>query len=269
MKRRKAKREGFTLLESSIFRRGLFAAWRGSEPTTGFTLVEVMITLTILGFILLMISGSFRLGISSWERGESTRDEYQKVRIISQLISQQIKSAFPYRIKTQQAEGNYLAFEGKAEKVKFVSTLPIKGRQSGGWVYTIYEFKEGGSEGGQLVLYEQRVLNKNFFEEDPEAESAVPLLEGVSSVRFEYYREEDSEKNQTGGWVEEWNAKEEKALPRMFRMTILQKKGEKAERELPITVTASLPAYQFEEVRTGVTRGTIPTRAPGTRTLMR
>ena len=244
MKRRKAKREGFTF-------------------------VEVMITLTILGFILVMISGTLRLGISSWERGESTRDEYQEVRIISQLISQQIKSAVPYKIKTEQAEGNYLAFEGKAQRVKFVSTLPIKGRHSGGWVYATYEFKEGGSEGGELVLYEQRVLNKNFFEEDPQEESAVPLLKRVSSVRFEYYREEDSEKNQTGGWVEEWNAKEEKELPRMVRMTILQKKGEKGEKELPITVAAFLPAYQFEEVRTGVTRGTIPTRAPGTRTLMR
>ncbi len=244
MKRRKAKREGFTF-------------------------VEVMITLTILGFILVMISGTLRLGISSWERGESTRDEYQEVRIISQLISQQIKSAVPYKIKTEQAEGNYLAFEGKAQRMKFVSTLPIKGRHSGGWVYSIYEFKEGGREGGQLVLYEQRVLNKNFFEEDPQEESAVSLLKRVSSVRFEYYREENSEKNQTGGWVEEWNAKEEKELPRMVRMTILQKKGEKGEKELPITVAAFLPAYQFEEVRTGVTRGTVPSTAPGTRTLMR
>ena len=235
----------------------------------GFTLIEVVITLTILGFILLMISGTFRLAISSWERGESTRDEYQKVRIVSQMISQQIKSAVPYKIKTQQAEGDYLAFEGKAQRVKFVSTLPMKGKHRGGWVYTIYEYKEGGRDGGQLVLYEQRVLNKNFFEQDPEEELAVPLLEGVSSVRFEYYREENSEKNQAGGWVEEWNAKEEKELPRMFRMTLLQKKGGKAEKELPITVAASLPANRFEEVRTGVTRGTIPTRSPGTRPLTR
>ena len=252
-------------MKSSRLIKDLISLRKVSKATAGFTLIEVVITLTVLGFILLMISGTFRLGISAWERGESTRDEYQKVRIISQLISQQIKSAVPYKIKTQQAEGNYLAFEGKAQKVKFVSTLPIKGRHSGGWVYSIYEFKEGGREGGQLVLYEQRVLNKNFFEEDPEEELAVSLLEGVSSVRFEYYREEDSEKNQTGGWVEEWNAKEEKGLPRMFRMTILQKKGEKGAKELPITVAAFLPAYQFEEVRTGVIRRTVPTGSPGTR----
>jgi general secretion pathway protein J len=256
-------------MESSIFTRGLFAAWRGSKATTGFTLVEVMITLTVLGFILLMISGTLRLGISSWERGESTRDEYQKLRIISQLISQQMKSAVPYKIKTQQAEGDYLAFDGKLQKVRFISTLPMRGNHPGGWVYAIYEFKEGGREGGQLVLYEQRVLNKNFFEADPEEELAVPLLEGVSSVRFEYYREEDSEKSQSGGWVEEWNAKEERELPRMFRMTILQKKDEKTEKELPITLEAFLPANRFEEVRTGVTRRTVPTRAPRERTLTR
>jgi general secretion pathway protein J len=254
------------IMKSSRLIKGLISSRKGSEVTTGFTLVEVMITLTILGFILVMISGTFRLGISSWERGESTSDEYQEMRIISQLISQQIKSAVPYKIKTQQAEGNYLAFEGKAQRLKFVSTLPIKGRHSGGWVYSIYEFQEGGREGGKLVLYEQRVLNKNFFEEDPQEESAVPLLERVSSVRFEYYKQEDSEENQTGGWVDEWSAKEEKELPRMVRMTILQKKGEK---ELPITVAAFLPAYEFEEVRTGMIRGTAPTRPAGTRTLFR
>ena len=33
--------------------------------TTGFTLLEVIIALTILGFILLIIFGAFRLGLSA------------------------------------------------------------------------------------------------------------------------------------------------------------------------------------------------------------
>src|SRR5512136_1586864 len=80
----------------------------------GFTLVEVMITLTILGFILLIIFGGFRLSFSAWERGDSTKEELQRRRIITQLISQQIKSIVPYRIKTEKAEGDYLAFQGKS-----------------------------------------------------------------------------------------------------------------------------------------------------------
>ena len=94
----------------------------------GFTLVEVVITLTVLGFILLIIYGAFRLGFSAVEKGESIKEEYQKMRIISQLITQQIKSVVPYKIKTQKAEGDYLAFEGKAHSLKFVSALSMKAK---------------------------------------------------------------------------------------------------------------------------------------------
>lgn len=225
--------------------------------TTGFTLIEVVVTLTILGFILLIIFGAFRLGLSAWERGESTKEEYQKARIVPQLISQQIKSIVAYKIKTQQAEGDYLAFEGKAHSLKFVSALPIKAKKPEGFVYAIYEFKEGGREGGRLVLYEQRVLNKDFFAEEPKEELAISLLEGISDIRFEYYREEDPLKNQTEEWVEEWSAKEERELPQALRMTIIQK-DQKGKEEVPITILASLPAYRFEEVRIGPVRRTIP-----------
>jgi prepilin-type N-terminal cleavage/methylation domain-containing protein len=216
--------------------------------TTGFTLVEVVITLTILGFICLIVFGAFRLGLSAWERGESVRDEYQEARIVSQLITQQVKSTVPFKIKPQQAEGDYLAFEGDARSLKFVSSLSVRGKQPEGLVYAKYEFKEEGSEGGRLVLYEERALNKDFFAEEPNEEGAVSLLEGVSSVRFEYFREEDLLNNIQEEWVEEWKAKDEKKLPKAFRMTIIRK-NQKGKEEPPITVFASVPAFRFEEVR--------------------
>jgi general secretion pathway protein J len=215
----------------------------------GFTLIEVVITLTILGLICLIIFGAFRLGLSAWERGESVKDEYQKVRIVSQLITQQVKSAVPYKIKPQEAEGDYLAFEGDARSLRFVSALPIKGKQPEGFVYAKYEFKEEGSEGGRLILYEEKALNKDFFAEEPKEELGVSLLEGVSSVRFEYFREEDPLNNQQEEWVEEWRAKDEKRLPKALKMTIIRK-NQKGTEEPPITVLASLPANRFEEVRT-------------------
>ena len=220
----------------------------------GFTLLEVMVTLTILGLILVVISEAFRLGLSAWERGESTREEYQKVRTISQLVCQQIKSSIPYKIKTQKAEGDYLAFEGKPHSIKFVSALPIKAREPQGFVYAIYEFQEEGNEGGRLVYYEQRVLNKNFFEEKPDEEMGVSLCEGISDVRFEYFREEDPEKNRTEGWFDEWNTKEEKELPKALRIKITLKNKKSEKEEVPLTLLVSISANRFEEIRTGPTR---------------
>ena len=223
----------------------------------GFTLIEVIITMTILGLILLIIFGAFRLGLSAWERGESIKEEFQKERIISQLISQQVKSMVPYKIKTQKAEGNYLAFEGKAHSLKFVSALSIKAKKPEGCVYVIYDFRKGGREGGRLILYEQRVLNKDFFEERPKEELEISLLEGISDVFFEYYREENKDKNWTEGWVEEWNAKEEKELPRALRIKITypaHREGGKNEREregiFSVPLLASISAHRFEEVKT-------------------
>jgi prepilin-type N-terminal cleavage/methylation domain-containing protein len=235
-------------MAKNLYRKRLLDSRRHVFSTTGFTLVEVVITLTILGFICLIIFGAFRLGLSAWDRGESVKDEYQRARIVSQLITQQVKSAVPFKIKPQQAEGDYLAFEGDAHSLKFVSSLPVRGKQPEGLVYAKYEFKEGGSEGGRLILYEEKALNKDFFAEEPKEERAASLLEGVSSVRFEYFREEDLSNNQQEEWVEEWKAKDEKRLPKALKMTIIRK-NQKGEEESPITVFASLPAFLYEEVR--------------------
>jgi general secretion pathway protein J len=222
--------------------------------SSGFTLLEVIVTLTILGFILLMVSGTFRLGLSSWEKGDTIKEDYQKIRMISQLVSRQMKSLVPYKIKTEKAEGNYLAFDGKAHSLRFVSALPIKARRPEGFVYVVYQFKDEGDKKGRLVLYEQRALNKDFFEDDLMEDLAVTLFGGVSQVRFEYYREADEEKNRKEEWVEEWNAKEEKELPKGVRMTIICWNGKGKEEASPITVLATVSAYQFEEMKAGLVR---------------
>lgn len=238
-------------------KRGLLTSDIEVFATTGFTLIEVMVTLTVLAFILLMIFGVFRLGLSAWEKGDSIKDEYQVVRIASQLISRQVKSLVPYKIKAQRAEGDYLAFEGKAHSLKFVSALPLRAKQPEGFVYAIYEFKEGG----RLVFYEERVLNKDFMEDKPKEESSVSLFAGISEVRFEYYQEENPEKNQVAAWVEEWDAKEKGEIPKAIRVTLIprEKKGDS-----PFSLLVSLPSHRFEEVRTAPSRRVIPSRPLGT-----
>jgi hypothetical protein len=213
-----------------------------------------MITLTILGLFLLMIFGVFRLGLSAWEKGESGKEEYQRMRIARQLISQQVKSVVPYKVKSQKAEGDFLAFEGKAHSLKFVSSLSLKARRPSGFVYAFYEFEEGGEKGGRLILYEGRVLNKNFMDDPPPQDTAVPLFEGLAEVRFEYYQEEDPEKNRAEAWVEQWSAKEEKELPKALRMTLVSRKGSGPAEELSTMILASLPANRYEEVRPGPVR---------------
>jgi len=261
MKRREGAREGL--------KKGLLTQGGEFFPAWGFTLVEVMVTLAILGLILVVVFGAFRLGLSAWDKGEFIKEEYQKVRISSQIISRQFKSIVPYKIKSQKVDGDYLAFEGKPQYVRFVSALSLRARQPEGLVYAIYEFREGGSEGGRLVLYEQRALNKDFMEEPPPEELGVALFEGISDVRFEYYQEPDSEKNLTGGWEEEWNTREKKELPKALKMTITPKKGQGIKEEFPFSILTPIPSYRYEAVKlSGSKAGTpqaprVPVTRPG------
>jgi general secretion pathway protein J len=242
---------------------GGFTPAGGFFPAWGFTLVEVMVTMAIFGLILLVVFGAFRLGLSAWDKGEFIKEEFQKVRVSSQIISRQFKSIIPYKIKSQKADADYLAFEGKPRYVRFVSAFSLRAKQPEGLVYAIYLFREGGSEGGSLVLYEQRALNKDFMEETPPEELGVALFEGISDVRFEYYQEADLEKNVTGGWEEEWNTRDKKELPKALRMTVIPKKGQGTREEYAFTVLTPIPCYRYEAVKmTGSKGGTPQTPQP-------
>jgi hypothetical protein len=100
------------------------------------------------------------------------------------------------------------------------------------------------------VVYEQRVVNKDFFEDRPKEEQEVNLLEGVSDVHFEYFREEDNEKTRAEGWLTEWNAKEEKELPTALRMTVKYRDGRNEKEETSFTLLASISAHQYEDLKT-------------------
>jgi len=95
------------------------------------------------------------------------------------------------------------------------------------------------------------VINKDFFEEGPKDEG-VSVLEGLSDVRFEYFREEDKEKTRPEAWLTEWNAKDENELPKAMRMTFTFTNGKEGKEEAPLTLLASLSSNRFDEIRTSV-----------------
>ena len=110
------------------------------------------------------------------------------------------------------------------------------------------------------------MIKKDFFEEAPKEEEGVTLLEGLSDVRFEYFREEDPQKTRTEAWVDEWSAKEEKELPRAMRMTLTFKNGKTETEEPPFVLLSSISAQKFEVVQTvpaGLGRRAIRQRLQG------
>ena len=225
---------------------------RQPKRDSGFTLLELVVTLTILGFVLVMVLGLLRLGITSWERGEAKADHYQKQRIVLNLLSQQVKSSFPYKIKAQKAEGDYIGFLGARDSLRFVSTFSITAKRPEGLVFVIYRVEEGQDSEKLLKVFEKRVLNKDFMEETPEEEKFLTLLGDLSEFGFEYFQEGEEEE-EVGEWVESWDGKDKRELPRQMRM-IAKWGGEKKEREETLTTLVSIPTLRYDDRAAGRAR---------------
>ncbi|MGB9700319.1 MAG: prepilin-type N-terminal cleavage/methylation domain-containing protein [Thermodesulfobacteriota bacterium] len=236
-----------------------FFSWK---KTGGFTLVEVMVTLTILGFVLLIIFGVFRLALSSWHKGEEIQEIDQQIRTVEQYLFRQIKSAQPYKVKSSKAEGDYLFFEGTAQMLKFISTYSLRYKRSEGLVLVIYDLRQQNGE-GTLLLSEKRVLNKDLQEEVYDPEAAWPLLKNLKEAYFEYYQEEDKVKGANAEWVREWSGKERGQLPAAVRLRLKQDKEIEKGKSVQVDLVMCLRASRWEEIKALPQRRIIPQRPAG------
>jgi len=235
---------------------------KNGNKSSGFTLLELIVTFTILSLVVVMTLGALRLGSAAWEKGEERAEKIQKKRVVLDLLSQQMKSSFPYRVKSQKAEADYLVFLGDGSSLRFVSAFSLRARKQEGLVFVIYKVEEETSSGKVLKVYEKRVLNKTFLEETPDEEQFLTLMDGLSDLKFEFFEEgpaEGRDKDATGTWGDSWDAKEKKVLPSQVKMTVTWKE-KREELEIPLAALVSLPARIYDDRGRSVTGPLTKTR---------
>lgn len=153
----------------------------------GFTLLELIISITILSLIAVIIGSGFRLGLKAWERGDEEAEAVQTMRVLSGLVFQQLKSAYPYKIKID--DKNVVVFKGEPDSMIFVTTLSTP--YPGGFKWVRYLHKDGA------LLYKEGMLpDKELIDNIPGDEEI--LENDVDEVNFQYYS------NDEGEWKESW-----------------------------------------------------------------
>lgn len=163
----------------------------------GFTLLEVIIAITILSLITVIIGSAFRLGIQAWGRGEKETEDGQRLRALSSLLSQQLKSIYPYRIRIEGKDEDVVAFKGEPDSITFVTTMTDS--SYGGLKWVQYTFRDG------VLLYKEGMLPDKKFEEHIKDKNKEEIVDShIDNFRFSYsYFLEDDE------WTESWDDEEE------------------------------------------------------------
>ncbi len=201
----------------------------------GFTLLELLVTLTILTMLLGVIFGCLHIGIRAWEKGEEVAEENQEIRILRDLISQQIRSLYPYKFREGNIESP--AFKGDDHSIRFISTMGATSRGPVG--LTLVSYFVDPSYG--LMLCEKRIFKRETFEDEWNMEEgAIPFSSLVSEIAFEYDGED-------GEGSEEWDANREGGFPDTITVS-LRYKEELSDKEATTTLTIPVMAKPLEEM---------------------
>ena len=169
--------------------------------TAGFTLLELICSITILSMIALIIASGFRVGLNAWEKGDAEVETVQTMRVLTGLVFQQLKSAYPYKMEIDDED--VVVFKGEPDSMIFVTTLSAP--YPGGFKWVRYLHKE------RMLLYKEGMLpDKELINNIPGDEEVLET--DVDEVNFQYYSDEEEE------WRDSWEFSDK--LPGAVRVQI-------------------------------------------------
>lgn len=89
----------------------------------GFTLLELLIAITLLAAITAILTAGFQLSLRSWEAGQERMEGHYDLTEGMALIAGQLKGAREVNFVNEKNEKT-LAFHGEAKKLLFVANAP-------------------------------------------------------------------------------------------------------------------------------------------------
>lgn len=189
----------------------------------GFTLLELMLSITILAVMLTIVFGAFRIGARAWEKGEAAVEEHQHLRIVLGRITRQLAAAtLPAAADPQEAPAY---FKGDARELAFVSQVPLIPRNERGLVYVRYDVRPGQDRTNQLVFDEHTILIADQGEDrTPVKEKAILLLTGLEAISFEYLGQ--GQRTESLAWRSSWDSLQDQGLPRAIKMVLTKNPAE-------------------------------------------
>jgi prepilin-type N-terminal cleavage/methylation domain-containing protein len=156
------------------------------QSRKGFTLLELTISITLIGMIVMILVGAMRLSSRSVESGERRIGSLERVRSSFNIIDSQIQSYIPLKYEEDGNTKNY--FKGEREFIQFSTNYSIWGGQRG---YVVATYRVASDNSGKQFLS----VSENVIGTAQNREAS--LFTAYDRIYFEYfYKEVTEEKSQ-------------------------------------------------------------------------
>ncbi|MDO9048322.1 MAG: prepilin-type N-terminal cleavage/methylation domain-containing protein [Methylobacter sp.] len=208
----------------------------GLRYAMGFTLIEVLIAMTLLSIMVVLLFSSLRICAQSWEQGENKIAEVNEVAVVYNFFQRHLSSAIPLwddftardggyaasRSGTARDDGNAAAtenkdktfsFQGKKKSLQFVSVFPASVGRAGMQLFSIQQQQQDKEQVIKVTLTPFFPVSEG---EEWHQEEAV-LLRHVSGFTLAYFGAADDDVSKNS-WQDEWLEKD--VQPKLVKINI-------------------------------------------------
>jgi len=176
----------------------------------GFSLVEVLVALVLLGLLSMALFSSVGFGMTAWQRGTERSEQIHTSMLVQDLLRRLIGQAYPLLLADGTGTGR-VDFAGTATSLDFLAPVPIALASGGRARFKLAIERRG--ESSDLVLTSRPEL---AAPDAPAELSRKTLLATVAAAEFAYF---GAAQSRTGAeWYDRWSG--ELNLPALVRVRV-------------------------------------------------
>ena len=181
----------------------------------GFTLVELLVAMTLLAFLSIMLFGGLRFGARSWEAVVKSSAERDRIASTQNFLRDRLgQLTLPGPAELRQSGGDG-GFDGGPERLEFVA--PWLSALSLGGLYRFTLWHEDAGDGRLMLSWQPAEAGPDELEELGDLAGERVLLDGVAEVSLSYYGAADE--NDPSEWRDQWE--NPAAPPRLVRVHLV------------------------------------------------
>lgn len=184
----------------------------------GFTLLELLIGMTLLGFILALLFGGFRLAARSWDAVEDRAERGTNEQAGRSVVGRLIANAQPVHLK--RGTGTVLAFEGERHALRLIAPLGQIGLRGVELTVEPQERANPSNPSWRLVLRHSSVRYgaEQFVADRSQLEGRI-LVDGLNEAAFSYFGPEN--RGDSPQWQDQWQSTD--GFPLLIRLRLAPK----------------------------------------------
>lgn len=176
----------------------------------GFTLLELLVALTLMSMLVVMLFAGLRFGARVWDGGAAHSERIAEVRLAQEFLRRQLEQARPGALADDDPADD-ARFEGGRDRLRFLAPWPTRAAAAQLYLHELY-LSDSGS-GADLVV---TLVPYRPGEERPAEPRITTLVRDVAEATFRYYGADDED--DPPAWHGDWQERSD--LPALVQMRL-------------------------------------------------